>query len=54
MENGFKKAAHTADVDMEFCIAFLGSFIVTVVSKMNTTVSLISHFVDCLGFRLTV
>lgn len=37
MENGFKKAVRTADVDTECCTASLRSFIVTVVSTTNTT-----------------
>lgn len=44
MENGFRKAARTADVDTECCTASLRSFIVTVVSTMAPT-----DFTDTLG-----
>lgn len=40
MENGFKKAAHTADVDMECCTASLRSSIMTAVSTMIALISL--------------
>lgn len=35
MENGFRKAAHTADVDMECCTVSHRSFTVTVVSTIT-------------------
>lgn len=51
MENGFRKAAHTADVDMECCTASLKSFIVTAVSTTLSLISLIPQTLYGFGFQ---